>query len=77
MVTRYDASGHVIALGCRVDYAEFQALRAAYVEAIQDIADWAAYASEYFQEKHDLEGTLKLHNDRLKDFASDTAAEPK
>lgn len=27
-------------------------------EAAQEIADWGAYASEYFQEKHDLAETV-------------------
>jgi hypothetical protein len=53
--------------------SEFQALRVAYAEAIQDIADWAGYASEYFKDKHDLAGTLKQHADRLADFAFDAA----
>ena len=40
-------------------------LLVAYEESIQDIADWAAYASDHFQEKHDLAGVLKSHRDRL------------
>jgi len=36
-------------------------LRAGYAEAIEDIADWACYADEYFQRKHDLAGTLAKH----------------
>jgi len=36
-------------------------LRAGYAEAIEDIADWACYAEEYFQRKHDLAGTLAKH----------------
>jgi len=36
-------------------------LEAGYAEAIEDIADWACYADEYFQRKHDLAGTLAKH----------------
>jgi hypothetical protein len=32
-----------------------------YEEAIQEIEDWAAYASEYFQEKHGLKEILQEH----------------
>jgi hypothetical protein len=41
------------------------ALAMGYAEAIEDIADWACYADEYFQQKHDLAGCLKDHRDRL------------
>lgn len=34
------------------------ALRAVIAEAADDIADWGAYASAYFQEKHDLAGCV-------------------
>lgn len=37
------------------------ALEGGYLDAIVDIGSWAGYASEYFQEKHDLEGTLNDH----------------
>lgn len=30
-------------------------------EAVEDIEAWAGYASDYFQEKHDLQGTLEKH----------------
>jgi len=33
-------------------------------EAVEDVAEWGAYASEYFQNKWDLEGTLKKWQDR-------------
>ena len=33
-------------------------------EAVEDVAAWGAYASEYFQEKWNLEGTLKKWQDR-------------
>ncbi len=34
-------------------------------EAIEDIESWGAYASEYFQEKHDLAGALAKHKTTL------------
>jgi hypothetical protein len=33
-------------------------LRAALIEARNSVESWAAYASPYFQEKHDLDGDL-------------------
>lgn len=33
-------------------------LREALAEAIDSVESWAAYATEYFQEKHDLAGNL-------------------
>lgn len=33
-------------------------LVAALEEAVYEIEDWGAYASPYFQEKHDLEGSI-------------------
>lgn len=33
-------------------------LEGALSEAIESIESWAAYASEYFQQKHDLAGDL-------------------
>jgi hypothetical protein len=41
--------------------AEVVRLRKGYAEAIDDIESWAGYASEYFQSKHDLAGTLAQH----------------
>ena len=34
-------------------------------EAVQDISDWGSYASEYFQDKHDLAGTIKKYESAL------------
>lgn len=34
-------------------------------EARDAVADWATYASEYFQQKHDLQGELDRINRRL------------
>ena len=45
--------------------AEVEALREGYAEAISDIEDWAAYAPEYFQEKHDLDGCIAGHRAKL------------
>ncbi|ENB9667656.1 hypothetical protein ABJB81_006081 [Pseudomonas putida] len=42
--------------------AENEALRSALLEASEEVATWGAYASEYFQEKHDLAGCVaKIH----------------
>jgi hypothetical protein len=38
--------------------AETKRLREALREAIEEVEAWASYASPYFREKHDLEGTL-------------------
>ena len=40
-------------------------LRAGYSEAIEEIELWAAYASQYFQEKHNLAGVLARHREIL------------
>lgn len=42
--------------------AENDALRKLLLEASEEIYTWGAYASTYFQEKHDLEGCVaKFH----------------
>ncbi|WP_336873617.1 hypothetical protein [Pseudomonas juntendi] len=42
--------------------AENDGLRKALLEASEEVATWGAYASEYFQEKHDLAGCVaKIH----------------
>jgi chromosome segregation ATPase len=38
--------------------AENEALREALKRARESMADWGSYASEYFQQKHDLQGDL-------------------
>lgn len=38
-------------------------LLAALIEARDDIASWGAYASDYFQKKHDLAGTIKRYDE--------------
>lgn len=45
--------------------AEVEKLREGYREAIDDIDSWGAYASNYFQQKHDLEGCIKMHEKAL------------
>lgn len=34
-------------------------------EAAEEIEDWGNYASDYFKEKHDLDGTIKKFNNRV------------
>ncbi|PRW85447.1 hypothetical protein C7A11_23290 [Pseudomonas simiae] len=42
--------------------AENEALRKSLLEAAEEIDTWGAYASDYFQEKHDLAGCVaKFH----------------
>lgn len=42
--------------------AENERLRALLLEASEEIDSWGSYASEYFQQKHDLSGTVaKFH----------------
>lgn len=38
--------------------AEVEGLRSLLAEAASDVADWGAYASDYFQQKHDLAGCV-------------------
>lgn len=38
--------------------AEVERLRAALIEAAENLATWGAYADEYFQEKWNLEGDI-------------------
>jgi len=44
--------------------ARIAVLENALREAIESVEDWAGYASEYFQDKHDLAGDLQ----RLRSF---------
>lgn len=39
--------------------AENESLRKALLEASEEVAAWGAYASEYFQKKHDLAGCVE------------------
>lgn len=43
--------------------AENEALRKTLLEASEEIATWGAYASDYFQEKHDLAGCVAKFHD--------------
>lgn len=45
--------------------AEVDGLRTLLTEAAEDIADWGAYASEYFQQKHDLAGCVARYREAL------------
>jgi len=45
---------------------ELVKLMASYEDAIDQIGDWGAYASVYFQEKHDLAGCIFRHKSILK-----------
>lgn len=50
-----------------------------YVECLEDMTDWAAYASEYFQDKHDLEGNIQAHKQKIqacKEALEQPAQEP-
>jgi hypothetical protein len=45
--------------------ARLRDLRLHYLEAIEDIEEWGGYASSYFQNKHDLAGTVAGHRKAL------------
>ncbi|MCY1308338.1 hypothetical protein D9M70_583380 [compost metagenome] len=45
--------------------AEVDGLRTLLTEAAEDIADWGAYAGEYFQQKHDLAGCVARYRAAL------------
>ena len=47
----------------RAEKAENEALRKLLAEAAEDIEDWGSYASEYFQNKHDLSGNVKKYRE--------------
>ncbi|BAW23977.1 MULTISPECIES: hypothetical protein [Pseudomonas] len=60
----YDPHGPEVVMAEAYDQlrAENDGLRKALLEASEEVATWGAYASEYFQEKHDLAGCVaKLH----------------
>ena len=44
---------------------EIEALRKGYTECIEDMADWAAYAGDYFRQKNDIDGDMKRHQANL------------
>ena len=45
---------------------EIDRLRAALADAIEEVESWGAYASEYFQDKHDLAGVLTRLREALR-----------
>lgn len=45
---------------------EIERLRRKYEEAINDIEEWGAYASDYFQEKWGLKECIEQHRAALK-----------
>ena len=50
-----------------------------YEECLENLQGWAAYASEYFQDKWDLEGEVKDHKDKInacKEALEQPAQEP-
>ena len=49
--------------------AENEGLRKLLAEAAEDVEDWGSYASEYFQNKHDLAGNAKKYRDAVIDNA--------
>lgn len=49
---------------CRL-IAEIERLRALASEAIDSIEEWAAYASEYFREKHEIANQMAEFRKRL------------
>ena len=56
-----EAIAEAILLACAQQREEYADLME---EAAEDVAEWGAYASEYFQEKWNLEGTLHKWQDR-------------
>ena len=44
-------------------------------EAVQDISDWGAYASEYFQEKWNLNGCIEKYKAALAKLGADKTGE--
>ena len=50
----YGACGMVFEAADRIEQLE-----AALREAVEDIEFWGAYASEYFQDKHDLKSSIQ------------------
>ena len=46
-------------------WAEIDRLRDLLSEAVEDIQSWGGYASEYFQDKHDLKGCIARYRSAL------------
>ena len=60
--------------GCDADWTPFEVyalkdeinhLRGVIKDAREMVADWALYVSDYFTDKHDLEGDLKKLDDKI------------
>lgn len=66
---RAENKGHGIAIQQLSDRAE--RLAEALREARDMVEDWAGYASEYFQDKHDLQGDLAKLDAALRDQEED------
>ena len=45
--------------------ARLRELQGSYAEAIDDIQDWAGYASDYFRDKYQLAATIERHETAL------------
>jgi len=66
--TVYHQDGYTFRLGLQNEAAdEIERLREKYEEAIDDIEEWGAYASEYFQEKWKLKECIEQHRAALKE----------
>ena len=52
-------------------------LREALIEARDDLEAWGAYASDYFQQKHDLEGNISRINKVLQSTAESAGKKDK
>ena len=66
--TVYSQDGYTFRLGLQNEAAdEIERLREKYQEAIDDIEEWGAYASEYFQEKWKLKECIEQHRAALKE----------
>lgn len=65
----YDATQmQAYATQARADLeAEVQRLRELLAEAADDIESWGAYATDYFQKKHDLQGCVAKYRNALED----------
>ena len=46
---------------CREKDEEIERLRAALLEAVEDILDWSSYADPYYRKKWDLDSTIKKY----------------
>jgi hypothetical protein len=55
---------HIEALTAKVEEAE-RRLNEYAKDALDDLDNWSGYASEYFQEKHDLDGARQKWLDRI------------